>query len=63
MSAVWSDSIVAVAAPDKHSDIVWLIIVDEVEKALYNPIVDGYGNILAPGQQFLSDHFFGAHSE
>ena len=31
MSAVWSDSIVAVVAADKHSDIVWLIIVDDVE--------------------------------
>ena len=26
------DSIVAVAAPDKHSDTLWFILVDEVEK-------------------------------
>ena len=36
---------------------VWFILVDEVEKTIDKPIVDGYGNIVAPGQPFLSGCF------
>ena len=48
----------AVTAPNKHSDTEWFILVDEVEKTLDKPIVNGYDNIVAPGQLFLSGRFF-----
>ena len=43
--------------PNKHSATEWFILVDEVEKTLDKPTANGYVNIVAPGQPFVSGSF------
>ena len=55
---VGKDSVVAVAAPDKHTDTVWFIMVTSDEVTMNKSIVDGYGNTIAAGQAFSQDGFW-----
>ena len=44
---VAKDSVVAVAAPDKHTGTVWFIMVTSDKMTMNKPIVNGYGNTIA----------------
>ena len=54
---VAKDTVVAVAAPDKHTDTVWFIMVTSDKMTMNKPIMDGYGNTIAAGQAFLRGQF------
>ena len=46
---VAKDSVVAVAAPDKHTGTVWFIMVTSDKMTMSKPIVNGYDNTIAAG--------------
>ena len=49
------DSVVAVAAPNKHTDTILVIMVTSDEVTTNKPIVDGYyGNTIATGEVFFT---------
>ena len=50
---VAKDSVVAVAAPGKHTDTVWFIMVTSSEMTMNKPTFDGYSNTIAAGQVFF----------
>ena len=50
-------SVVSVAAPDKHTDTVWFIMVTSDEMTMNKPIFGGYGNTIVAGQAFFTGQF------
>ena len=54
---VAKDSVVAVAAPDKHTDTVWFIMVTSNKMTMNKLIIDEYGNTIAAGQANFTGQF------
>ena len=55
---VAKDSVVTVAAPDKHTDTVWFIMVTSDEMTMNKPIFGGYGNTIVARQAFSQASFW-----
>ena len=54
---VAKDSVVAVAAPDKHTDTVWFIMVTSNKMTMNKLIIDEYDNTIAAGQANFTGQF------
>ena len=51
------DSVVAVAARNKHTDTIWFLMVTSNEMIMNKSINGGYGNTTAAGQDFFTGKF------
>ena len=49
--------VVAVAADERHTDVVWFIKIEEEESVATDTLKDDYGNIIKAGQSYLKGKF------